>query len=184
MFAAIVATGFVLGGCSPDDSSGVKLSARGTPVLVNCGTYFTRLDAFDADTGRLVWSAGSPQGTSEYGVGEIEVGVLPDIDWLEYSPSAGESRPAVWRFVVDRTGYDEPVTFTAARSALSNDHVFIFDSGKNVPADEFIGKTCGYDPPIPPAITRVFVWTALAATAIVAAVVGTIYVRRRRRSLP
>ena len=178
----MVAAGFMLASCSPDDVPGVKLSETGAPVLVNCGTYFSRVEAYDADTGRLVWSAGKRQGSSEHGVGEVEVGVLPDADWVENSPLRLKPFPAVWRFVVSRRGYDDPGTLTAAQSALSTDQVFIFESGKSVPADGFIGKTCGYDPPIPRAVTRAIAVTALVAALLGAAVVGTVYAVRRRKS--
>lgn len=180
----MVAAGFMLASCSPDDVPGVKLSESGAPVLVNCGGYFRRVEAYDADSGRLVWSAGKRQGSSEYGVDQVEVGVLPDADWVENPPLKLQPFPAVWRFVVSRRGYNDSVTLTAAQSVLSSDQVFIFESGKSVPADGFIGKTCGYDPPIPRAVTRAIAVTALVVAVLGAAVVGTLSAVRRRKSKP
>ena len=176
---AIAASGLLLASCSPDDVSGVKLSESGAPVLENCGAYFRAVEAYNADTGRLVWSAGKPQSSSEYGVGRVELGVLPDDDWVENSPLSLEPLPAVWKFVVSRRNSNDPEALAANHAALSTDQVFIFESGTSVPADEFRGQTCGYDPPIPRAVTRAVAVVLVAVVALAAGVVGIRYARRR-----
>ncbi len=173
----------MLTSCSPDDISGVSLSESGIPVLMNCGGYFKGIYVYDADTGRLVWSAAKPQGSSAHGVDHIEVGVLPAKDWVETSSFKSAPVPTEWRFVISTIHDSEPVTFTVAQASLSADQVFIFKSGKSVPADGFVGKTCGYDPPIPRAVTRA-VFVAVGAAAVLASLAVGIRstVARRRRS--
>jgi len=175
----MAASVMLLASCSPDDVSGVKLSENGAPVLENCGAYFRGVEAYDAETGRLIWSASKPQSSSDYGVGQVEVGVLPDADWVETSPLNLEPLPAVWRFVVSRRNFNDPETLAATHAGLSTDQVFIFESGKRVPADEFLGQTCGYDPPIPPAVTGAVAGVLAGAVILAAGVVGARRARRR-----
>lgn len=178
----VLASGSLLTACSPDDITGVKLSDAGRPILVNCGAYFLGVKVSDADTAREVWTAGKSPGSSEYGVGEIAVGVVPESDWTA-SALHLQPTPSNWRFVITRLGYDEPLTLTVANADLSVDEVFIPDSGKKVAADTFIGKTCGYDPPIPRASQRVMIILfGVAAVPIAVVLVGRNRRRRQREA--
>lgn len=131
---------------------------------------------------RADWSgqpASKPQSSSEYGVGQVEVGVLPDADWVENSPLSLEPLPAVWRFVVSRRNSNDPETLAAVHATLSTDQVFIFEFGKSVAADEFQGQTCGYDPWTPRAVTRAVAVVLVIAVVLAAGVFDIRHARRR-----
>ena len=177
----VLASGLLLTACSPDDITGVKLSETGAPILVNCGAYFLGVEVSDADTTRSVWVAGKSPGSSEYGVGEVAVGLLPESDWTATSALELDPVPSNWRFVITRLGYDEPLTLIAANSELSVDEVLTPESGKKVAADKFLGKTCGYDPLISRAAQRTTMIVLGAVAALIAAVVVGRKVRHRRR---
>jgi hypothetical protein len=123
----------------------VGLSDKGVPVLVNCGAYFTGVAAFDAGSGRLVWSAEKPK-ASEYGVGTVEIGVLPKKDWIEAAALKMTPVPAKWRFVVLRRTDNNPVTMEVATATLSVDQVVIFGSSKKESVGDFNHKTCSDGP--------------------------------------
>ncbi len=178
ILAAVLVSGFLLAGCSPDDISGVRLSDQGAPVLVNCGTYFRSVKAYDASSGRLLWSAGKPKQSSDSGVAEVELGVLPDKDWVEDSPLKMNTSPTAWRFIVSRSGYSDPTTWEVAASDLSADQVFVLGTGERVSPEHFRGKTCGYDPPVPSLVTRVVL--IVLVVGAVALTTSTVYRSRRR----
>jgi len=178
---AVLASGLLLTACSPYDLTGVKLSEAGAPVLTNCGTYFMGVEVYDVDTTRLVWAADKSPGSSDDGVGDIVVGVLPESDWTETAAFDLQPVPSNWRFVIERLGYEEPLTLTAANSALSVNQVFIPESGKTVPANKFMGETCGYDPPISRAAQRTAMIVLGAVAVLVAAVLVGRKVRHRQR---
>jgi hypothetical protein len=176
VLSLVLACVLLLSACSPDDITGVTLSETGVPALTNCGAYFRGVMVSDAETSRLVWAAAKSPGSSEYGVGDIVVGVLPESDWTDVSALELDPVPSTWRFEIARLGYREPLTLTVANSELSADQVVIPETGKAVPADKFIGKTCGYDPPIPRAMQR----TVGLALLVIAALVAAALIGRRR----
>ena len=145
--AAVLAAGLTLTGCSPENIPAVTLSDNGVPTLVNCGTYFRGVEAYDADSGRLVWSAGKPDLSSGYGVGKVEVGLLPAQDWVEKSPLQMDPSLTRWRFVVVDLNAADPTTFEVASDRLSASQVFIFRDGATETSEHFRNDTCGYGPP-------------------------------------
>ena len=179
--AAVLLAGVALTGCSPENIPAVTLSESGAPVLVNCGTYFRGVEARDADSGRLVWSASKPDISAGYGVGEVEVGVLPGNDWVETSPLQLEPVPIRWRFVV--TGIDpaDRMTLEVASDELSTGRAFIFQSGTSKTSEDFRNDTCGYGPPVK-AATIVVILIVLAVIAGVV-VVGALFQRNRSQRL-
>ena len=153
------------------------MSASGRPVLVNCGGYFVGVEAYDRASGRLVWSA-TRDADARYGVDEIEIGVLPEPEWVESSRLSISPIPEEWRFVITMRDYDVPWTFEVDHHLLSQDAVVLLESGERVSAERFMGKTCGYDPLIPPAMT----FSAVAAGGLFVAVALVANGKRRTAS--
>ena len=176
---ALLAAVLALTGCSPEDISAVKLSDDGAPLLVNCGIYFRGVEAYDADSGRLVWSAGKPDLATGYGVAEVEVGVLPAQDWVATSPLQMEPMPTSWRFVAVSLDATDPMTLEVAGADLSKDEVFIFRNGRRESTSNFREDTCGYGPPISARTIRVILIVLGGAAAALA--IGAGLVRRRLR---
>ena len=141
---SVVAVCLALAGCSPDDRAGMRLSAAGVPTVMDCGAYFSGLAAYDADTGRSVWAASKPD-ESAYGVGEIEVGVLPRLNWVEVAPLQLEPSPTNWRLLVSGRGRGAELVEVAA-AELSVDHVVLFDNGETVSLHDFRAETCSMSP--------------------------------------
>lgn len=174
---ALLVAGLVLVGCSPSDYSAVGLSDKGVPVLVNCGAYFTGVAAFDADSGRLVWSAEKPK-ASGYGVGTVEIGVLPEKDWIEAAAFQMTPVPAKWRFVVSRRD-NNPVTMEVATATLSVDQVVIFGSGKKESVGDFNHKTCSDGPDFSTGAGHLLLLFSLPVSLLIGIVV--FFARRKRR---
>jgi hypothetical protein len=172
----VIAIGTVLSSCSPSNISGVKLSNFGTPVLVNCGTFFRGVEAYDAATGTLVWSAHA-QDSSEGGVAEVEVGILPAQDWIEVSPPQMDDVPATWRLVV-ANGSDSALTIEVATANLSQDRVFVPAEKKSVSLADFRRSTCDGVP----ALLFLLSW-GLPIVGVAAILIALIYTSRRRPTL-
>jgi hypothetical protein len=172
----VIAIGTVLSSCSPSNISGVKLSNFGTPVLVNCGTFFRGVEAYDAATGTLVWSAHA-QDSSEGGVAEVEVGILPAQDWIEVSPPQMDDLPATWRLVV-ANGSDSALTIEVATANLSQDRVFVPAEKKSVSLADFRRSTCDGVP----ALLFLLSW-GLPIVGVAAILIALIYTSRRRPTL-
>ena len=132
--------------CSPADITGVTLADDGVPVLTNCGTWITEVEARDADTDRIVWSASmSPSAINERnGVGGVELGRRPDRDWIEDTPLALDGRPESWRFAVETNGLDR-TTISVADDALAEGRV-ARPRHDAVSAQKFRDDVCGYAP--------------------------------------
>lgn len=177
----VIGCALLLAACQPDDIAGVKLSESGAPVVVNCGTFFRGIEVYDGDTDRLVWSAEESPGSSENGVGDVVIGVLPSSEWTEGAPFIPSPTPTNWRFVIDQFGYSTPRTLTALNSSLSTDQVLLFESGEKVDVDTYRGKTCGYDPPISQSLQRTVLMVAVAVAVLIAGVFISVRAWRRRQ---
>jgi hypothetical protein len=105
-----VALLMMLTGCSPDNVTGVGLTSEGVPTLKNCGELIRGVTVTDATSGRVVWAAGKPDHASEFGVADVQVGAIPDEEWVEEASLAPEPRPAVWRFAIrSRNGASQTI---------------------------------------------------------------------------
>jgi hypothetical protein len=183
----IVMAGLLVAGCSPSDIVAVTLSERGMPVVVDCGTYIVDVQVFDAESGRLVWSAAERSGSSGPGVGEVEVGVLPRTDWMERSSLRLDPSPSSWRVLVPRPDSGDVVTMEFSTAQLATDRVLIAGSGKSVSRAEFRDRTCGYGPSSGSAALLWLMLTLGVAVVVVlvpVVVVAAWWVRRRKAIAP
>jgi adenylylsulfate kinase-like enzyme len=80
-------------------------------------------------------------------VGEVELGRLPDRDWIEGSPLALDERPESWRFSVETNGLDR-TTIGLADDDLAEGHV-ARPGHDTVSAQTFRDDVCGYAAPWP-----------------------------------
>lgn len=65
-------------GCVARNVTGITVSRERVPMVTNCGTYLTSLEAKDADSGRVVWAARLRRVADSGGAAEIGLGQLPD----------------------------------------------------------------------------------------------------------
>jgi Protein of unknown function (DUF2510) len=177
---AMLAAGLALTGCSPENLPAVTLSDDGAPVLLNCGTYYRRVEAYDADSGRLVWSASKSDLSAGYGVGEVEVGVLPGKDWVERSPLQMEPVPTRWRFVVVNIDPAYATTLDVASDELTAGQAQVLRDGTRMSLEDFRNDTCGYGPPVKtPSMGVILI--VVSAIAAVVVLVGALFQRNRPR---
>jgi Protein of unknown function (DUF2510) len=180
---ALVA-GLVLTACSPPDRPAVKLSSDGSPVLLNCGTWIRGIEVYDADSGRLVWSASKQDLSTGYGVAEVEVGLLPtDADWIEIAPLQMTPAPTTWRFV--DVGVSSRTTLEVASEKLSTEAAFVFRDGTSTSLEDYRRDTCGYGPwldTLPVLNGVLFVLVVGGAVLLVGALLGRNRSRLARRN--
>ena len=167
----------LLTACSPVNVSGVTMSDAGRPKLVNCGAYFRSVDARDKDSGETLWSAHADE-TTEYGVGEVEVGVLPADDWEVVTPLEPGTSPDAWRFDVTVRNSAESQSFEVAASDLASGRVLIFEDRSSATLAEFDGDRCDNGPLVPLSVVL-----PLTAAAVVG-IFGFAVFRRRRTRRP
>ena len=178
--AAIAASLCLLTGCSADDTTGVTLSDSGSPVVTNCGTWISGVSVFDDETDILLWSAAAARSAgdeSEATVGDVEIGVLPNLAWHEnvvFDPSLAAGR---WRFEVDTGDPDRTVIIADAKD-LRPDAVYLLDATR-VSREVFIDDVCGYAP------SQNGRRSAVIAAALIVTILGATFVteRHRRRRL-
>jgi hypothetical protein len=161
--ALAVLISMVLTGCSPDNLTGIGLTPEGGPVLRNCGAFFRAVQVSDAQSSRMIWSAAKRDGASVYGVGDVQVGLLPDTDWSEQAPFSLEPRPGVWRFTI-HFRESGPQTIDVADRDLVGGRLFIPGRSGLVSENAFRDDVCGNAP--------LLSTTALVASLGVLLVVG------------
>lgn len=145
----------LLAGCSPDDQLGIGKAPSGNPIVTNCGLYIRGVDAHDAESGQIVWSAeiSSEDARSEgtHDVADVEIGSLPidirngeiDETWVESVAFDAAARPEVWLFTIDTY---ESTTIRVPDSDLREGFVYV--PGKSsVTEAEFVDDVCGYAAP-------------------------------------
>jgi hypothetical protein len=164
----------LLTACSPVDVSGVMVSESGRPVLVNCGAYFRSVDARDASSGETLWSARAAKG-SEYGVGEIEIGVLPADDWEELTALEVSSTPDEWRFEIGGLDLSKTRSIDVAAGDLAVGRVLSLDDKSSMTFTQFDEDRCGNSPIIPSSLAL------LMAGAMAVGAIGVAILRWRRR---
>jgi len=137
----------VLAGCSPDNVTAVGLGPDRSPMLQNCGSWFRAVHVTDQGSGRVVWSAAKRSDTSEFGVGEVIVGVLPDKDWVEEAQLSRDPRPAVWRFAIEFRA-SGPQTIDIADGDIVAGELYVPGKSGHISEKAFRDNVCGYAPPI------------------------------------
>lgn len=143
--ALVLLLSSVLAGCSPDNVTGIGLAPDGEPMLRNCGSWFRGVQATDQRSGRVVWSAAKRSDASEFGVGQVTVGVLPDKDWVEKSQLSRDPRPASWRFAI-QFGASGPQTIDVSDGDLVAGQLFVPGRSEHVSEKAFRDDLCGYAP--------------------------------------
>lgn len=175
--ALAVLMSMVLTGCSPDNVTGIGLTPQGAPVLRNCGAWFRAVHVSDGQSSRVIWSAAKRDGASVYGVGDVQVGLLPDKDWLEQAPLSLEPRPGVWRFTI-QFRESVPQTIDVADPDLVGGRLFIPGRSGLVSEKSFRDDVCG-DAPLLPTKALVISLGVLAVVGLATARV----VKARKRSV-
>jgi hypothetical protein len=140
--AVALASVVLLPACSPPDVTGITLTDERVPVVDNCGAFITRVEAVKAAGHRPVWSAHvTAEGLDDHGgAAPVELGRLPDDDWVEDRPLALDPRPATWLFTVE-TDTGEHDTIRVADDALEPG--MVYRPGHDpVSQDEFLDGTC------------------------------------------
>jgi len=166
-----------LGGCSPADITGVTLSSGDVPVVTNCGSWIVGVEARDAATGRLVWSAAMTARARKQhnGAGHVELGRLPDGDWRETMALALDPRPTRWAFSVD-TGDEHPTRLRLRDADLAKGAV-VRPGHDAVSPRRFRDDVCGYAP----TEWARYVLGGLGVLVLIA-VIGTVRDRRVRQA--
>jgi hypothetical protein len=146
VLAVALSCGLLLPACGPADIRGIALTDDGVPTAEDCGAYVSRFDAVDAATDRTVWAAHLPPevlADEHGGEAPVELGRLPDEDWVEDSPLALDPRPATWVFTIEtENGAHDTVRVDDDDLARG----MVYRPGHDlVSRNHFLGRTCGLD---------------------------------------
>lgn len=162
-------------GCLAANHTGVRLGEDRLPVVVNCGTWISRVDVTDADNGRRVWAAHAAR-TAEGGiddVGSVVLGSVPGRRWVEDHPLALEPRPVRWRFSV---GALDDVIIVVSDTEFEPGRIHR-PGNTSASVRRFREQTCSEIP-----ISLRSLRITAAGTAVIA-VGAALFLRRRRRGL-
>jgi hypothetical protein len=169
-----------LSGCSPSRAHGVRMGDDGIPRVVSCGAWITSVDVSDARSGRSLWSA---RATSSDGYGEssVDVGSLPNFDWVATGPPEPARHPKTWRFVIGLGDHKDVIVVTDSQFAVGR--VFVPGRNQSVSAGHFDNETCnGF--PISASALRVLALVALLGGFALFGVIVSAVKRERRRVPP